>query len=121
MVSPVLNVSAVAFVKEVNQYGVIEEAANLSSCNEPHRENKEGYGDKDNLQEWAEHSAKNALLFYVGNNFNCGKDAVAGGKYAKEKTAQRVKKVITNFSECHLVVLSKNAISTALYSTSCVF
>ena len=53
MVSPVLNVSAVAFIKEVNQHGVIEEAANLSSCNEPYRENEEGYGDKDNLQEWA--------------------------------------------------------------------
>ena len=121
MVSPVLNVSAVALVKEVNQYGVVEEAANLSSSNEPHRENEEGYGDKDNLQEWAQHSAKNALLFYVGNNFNCGEDAVAGGEDAKEEAAQRVKEIVTNFTKCHLVVLSKNAISTALYSTSCVF
>mgnify|MGYP003290620132 FL=1 len=53
------------------------------------------------MQEGAKYSAKNALLFYVGNNFNCGKDAVARGEDAKEEPTQRVKKVITNFSECH--------------------
>ena len=121
MISPVLNVSAVAFIKEVNQHGVIEEAANLRPRDEPHREDEEGNGDKDYLQEGAKHSAKNALLFYVGNNLNCGKDAVAGGEDAKEESAKCVKEMVTNFSECHLVVLSKNAISTALYNTSCVF
>lgn len=86
----IADVGAVAFVKKVDQHGVVEEAANLGSCDEPHRENKEGNGDKNNLQERAKHSAKNALLFYVGNNFNCGKDAVAGCEDAKEETAQRI-------------------------------
>ena len=97
----VADVGAVAFVKKVNQYGVIEEAANLRPRDEPHREDEEGNGDKNNLQEGAKHSAKNTLLFYVGKYFECGKDAVAGGKDAKEEPTQRVKKVITNFSECH--------------------
>ena len=87
MISPVLNISTIAFIKEVNQYCVVEEATNLSSSNEPYREDEEGNCDKDNLKQGTEYSTKQTLLTYVGKYLNCSKDTVARGEDAKEETA----------------------------------